>query len=84
MMFGDDAKIYEEIKNEDDNKKLQDDLGKLDKWSQKWLLKFHPDKYKWLSISKNLKLKTELHLYSSDKHRNMIQLENISAKKDRN
>ena len=80
-MFADDTKIYGEIKNEDDNTKLQDDLNKLDEWSQKWLLKFHPDKCKVLNLSKNFKLKTELHLYSNDKHRNIIQLENISAEK---
>ena len=43
-MFADDTRIYGSIKNEDDNEKLQDDMDKHDEWSQKWILKFHPDK----------------------------------------
>ena len=34
-------KIFREIKTED-RKHLQDDLDKLQQWSDTWLLKFHP------------------------------------------
>ena len=57
-MFVDDTNIYGEVKNEDDNKRLQGYLDKLDEWSQKWLLQFHPDKCEVINISNNLKLKT--------------------------
>ena len=43
-MYADDTKLYREIKTIEDNEKLQDDLDELKKWSDLWLLKFHPDK----------------------------------------
>ena len=44
LLFADDAKIYRAITKQEDAKSLQDDLRELEKWSDKWLLKFHPDK----------------------------------------
>ena len=40
-LFTDDTKIFSIIKGEDDKEILQDDLTKLEEWSDKWLLKFH-------------------------------------------
>ena len=45
-LFADDTKIFRIIKDEDDKEILQDDLTKLEEWSDKWLLKFHPEKCK--------------------------------------
>ena len=42
---------FREIKTEEDRKHLQDDLDKLEQWSDTWLLKFHPNKCKVMSIS---------------------------------
>ena len=44
LLFADDAKIYRAITKKEDAKSLQDDLHELEKWYDKWLLKFHPDK----------------------------------------
>ena len=44
-LFADDTKIFREIKTE------EDDLDKLQQWSDIWLLKFHPNKCKIMSIS---------------------------------
>ena len=41
-IFADDSKIFRIIKDEADEKILQDDLKKLEKWSSDWLLKFYP------------------------------------------
>ena len=49
-LFADDTNIFREIKTED-RKYLQDDLDKLQQWSDTWLLKFHPNKCKVMSIS---------------------------------
>ena len=49
-IFADDTKIFRIIKDESDEKSLQDDLWKLEKWSSDWLLKFHPEKCKHMRI----------------------------------
>ena len=52
-LFADDTKIFHIIKNEEDRGELQKDLNKLNKWSNDWLLKFHPQKCKYMTIGKN-------------------------------
>ncbi len=51
-LFADDTKIYSGISNLEDSEQLQDDLNKLQMWSNKWLLKFHPNKCKVASLGK--------------------------------
>ena len=43
-LFADDTKIYKEIKNTEDEAELQNDINSMNKWSQDWLQKYHPDK----------------------------------------
>ena len=43
-LFADDTKIFKHVENENDAAFLQKDLQSLVSWSEKWLLKFHPDK----------------------------------------
>ena len=52
LLFADDTKIYRVITKKEDAKSLQDDLHELEKWSDKWLLKFHPDKCHVLTLGK--------------------------------
>jgi hypothetical protein len=54
-LFADDAKIYKEISCEDDVSGLQADLDQLQKWSDTWLLKFHPNKCKVMTVSNKTK-----------------------------
>ncbi len=49
-LFSDDAKLYRKITSTNDCNILQHDLGKLQAWSEQWLLKFHPHKCKVLEI----------------------------------
>ena len=49
-MFADDTKLYRDIANQSDIEIIQNDINNLFKWSEKWLLRFHPDKCKVLSI----------------------------------
>ena len=51
-LFADDTKIFQEISSEEDSIILQNDLTKLLEWSDRWLLKFCPDKCTSLSINK--------------------------------
>ena len=52
-LFADDTKIFRISKGEDDKETLQDDLTKLEEWSDKRLFKFHPEKCKHMKISKS-------------------------------
>ena len=53
-LFADDTKIFKIIKEEKDRDTLQKDLDSLNKWSETWLLKFHPDKCKFLHIGREV------------------------------
>lgn len=53
LLYADDAKIYRTIKCEDDTVQLQRDLHAMSLWSDTWLLSFHPDKLKKITLSRN-------------------------------
>ena len=54
-MFADDTKIYGPATTVDKTKVIQDDLEKLQLWSEKWLLKFNAGKCKTMHMgSRNL------------------------------
>ena len=53
-LFADDAKIYRRIRSPQDRIALQDDINKLLRWSEKWLLRFNENKCKVMHFgSKN-------------------------------
>ena len=56
LMFADDTKVYQEIRSEEDIAAIQRDLGRLEEWSAKWLLLFHPGKCKVLTLGDTEKL----------------------------
>ena len=41
--FADDTKFYTRVEDHRDAIKTQNDFNQLNLWSEKWLLKFHPD-----------------------------------------
>ena len=49
FLFADDN-IFRAITNKNDQDILQQDLSILEQWSDKWLLKFHPDKCRHMEI----------------------------------
>ena len=53
LLYADDSKIYRTIKNDADRDQLQKDLHSMSLWSDVWLLNFHPDKLKKISLSRN-------------------------------
>ena len=61
-MYADDTKIYREIKAIEDQTILQSDLDTLTRWSDVWLLKFHPEKCFHLSIGKNEEHESNYHM----------------------
>ena len=53
FMFADDTKVLNRIQDQNDSIRLQNDLHRLESWSRKWLLSFHPDKCKVLTLGKH-------------------------------
>ena len=51
-LFADDTKIFKIIREDGDEEVLQGDLNILQSWSEKWLLKFHPQKCKFIKFGK--------------------------------
>ena len=51
FLFADDTKVFREMRSDDDEKQLQNDLDSLQNWSNTWLLKFHPNKCKVVNIA---------------------------------
>lgn len=59
---------------------LQKDLDTLYDWSSKWLLKFHPNKCKSVTISRTGSSEREYHLYDNDNQK--VTLERTDGEKD--
>ena len=52
-LFADDTKIFNVIKSKEDQISLQKDLHKIESWTEKWLLKLHPEKCKSMHIGRH-------------------------------
>ena len=76
-LFADDTKIFRCIKSKEDSLTVQTDIQALESWSEKWLLKFHPDKCHVLSLGK-LENIVHAHPYVLNGH----ELEHVFAEKD--
>ena len=48
LIFADDTKLFRKVKEIGDKQKLQDDIDKLVKWSEKWQMLFNFGKCKCL------------------------------------
>ena len=49
-IYADDTKVYRNIKDQRDMEQLQKDITCMKKWSENWLLLFHPKKCKFMRI----------------------------------
>ena len=81
FLFADDTKLYRRIENDEDHDKLQKDLDSLQDWSDKWLLRFHPDKCKSMQVRSISKSPTE-RKYNMRKNENTIHLNIVPQEKD--
>ena len=52
LLFADDTKVFRSITSKKDAQALQADIVALQRWSEKWLLRFHPDKCHVLTLGK--------------------------------
>lgn len=55
-LYADDTKIFRRISSTEDCNKLQEDLDELLKWSERWMLNFHPAKNKHMRIGRQQNL----------------------------
>jgi len=76
-MFADDTKIWTRIAAVKDAESLQRDLDSLSTWSEKWLLRFNPDKCKVMHISHQYKTSYTIKQNSVDWH-----IQEVSEEKD--
>ena len=53
-MFAVDTKVWCRMKETGDGKSLQKDLDSLNDWSDKWLIRFNPDKCKIVHVGHEL------------------------------
>jgi hypothetical protein len=51
LMFADDTKLFQIHHDDTRNDKMQEDLYELDSWTNKWKLRFHPEKCKQMIVS---------------------------------
>ena len=76
-LYADDTKIFRDIKDDSDSLKLQEDIYEMHAWSEKWLLRFHPDKTKRMRIGKSKTVECE---YKLREH--LKPMEKSTAEKD--
>ncbi len=51
-MYADDTNSFRKIKDSRDCDKLQEDLDGLRRWTEKWLINFHPEKSRHMRIGR--------------------------------
>ena len=78
-LFADDTKMFRKVSSNEDAQLFQNDINKLLSWSKTWLLKFHPEKCKIMSIGYN----TILYRFTMQKDDNdTVDLQEISNECD--
>ena len=82
-LFADDTKIFRNITCDSDSELLQHDLDELQSWSDKWLLNFHPDKCKVLTVGNvNAVQENDSRSYYLKKGNTPHTLEHVTEMKD--
>ena len=72
FLYADDTKVFRMMKDESDCRKLQEDLNRMNGWSKKWLLRFHPKKCSMMRIGET---NTDTFRYTMDEDLNQIKVE---------
>ena len=87
LLFADDTKAYMKYPSTihlqtELSTKIQDDLNKMNAWSDKWLLKFNSSKCKQMLIHKPRQNPIPLPRYLRDENNQEVQLEQVTEEKD--
>ncbi len=81
FMFADDTKLFRQVKSKEEEQMLQSDLSKLETWSNDWLLKFHPQKCKVMTLGYGSNTSTTQYTMN-DGNGGSIVLDRVSNEKD--
>ena len=76
-LFADDTKILKKVDSKTDALQLQSDINAMERWSNNWLLSFHPDKCHVLTFGKMENIK-----YAHRYKLNGEELEHVFSEKD--
>jgi hypothetical protein len=76
-LYADDTKIFKGIFKDSDCEELQQDIHEMYNWSEKWMLKFHPDKCKTMRIGRS-----NIDQYSYSLKPGHKPMDNSNAEKD--
>lgn len=52
-LYADDTKVFRRIRTDEDCDQLQEDIDEIYRWSERWMLNFHPDKSKHMRIGRS-------------------------------
>ena len=77
-LFADDAKLYGVSTDDTDSLSIQNDLSKLQNWTNKWKLQFNESKCKTLYLGSN----NSKHPYHMASNSGVINLEETTVEKD--
>ena len=77
LLFADDTKIFRHVSSKEDATLLQKDIDELNRWSEKWLLKFNTDKCHVLTLGK---MENIMHTHRYTLYGN--ELEHVFEEKD--
>jgi len=79
-LYADDTKLYRRILTTEDEDVFQADINSLQDWSDKWLLRFHPDKCKTMTVGSRREIPANYYMTAADGKR--TALERTSKEKD--
>lgn len=81
FLFADDTKIFRGVLRDEDSCILQGNLNLLQKWSDKWLLKFHPNilKCKVMTVTTS---ERPVPYYTQTQNSKTTNLQQTEAEKD--
>ena len=84
FLFADDCKFFREIATSEDIDIMQADLDTLYRWSQKWLLTFHPGKCVNLKITLRKDADTHVYHLGEDDLKNVEDVKDLGVNVDAN
>ena len=79
-LYADDTKLYRRIRATEDEDIFQADINSLQEWSDKWLLRFHPDKCKTMTVGNRQEVPANYYMTTNDGRR--VALAKTSKEKD--
>ena len=81
-MFADDTKLFTRVDVPNNHETMQNDLDELMQWSNKWQLKFHPEKCCVLKLGRERETEYFMNIKDKDGNRIKVKLKEVQAEKD--